>query len=96
MNTLRQPYGVGVLTLCREMMSCCQDRVLSNTAKLQADLREYMNKQTATIEAGRVCRRFEDKLTVSDQKARSKGKDPTTSQRYLRSQKEFEAVSFLA
>ncbi|KAG5447129.1 SLIT-ROBO Rho GTPase-activating protein 3, variant 2 [Clonorchis sinensis] len=76
---------------CREMMSCCQDRVLSNTAKLQADLREYMNKQTATIEAGRVCRRFEDKLTVSDQKARSKGKDPTTSQRYLRSQKEFEA-----
>ncbi|CAH8456570.1 unnamed protein product [Schistosoma turkestanicum] len=75
---------------CREMMSACQDRVLANTTKLQADQREYAHRQAATLEADRIRRRAEDKLLAANQKARSKGKDPDNSQRSMRAQNEFD------
>ncbi|CAL8099820.1 unnamed protein product [Calicophoron daubneyi] len=74
---------------CREMMSACQDRVLADTAKLQADQREYANRQASTLEADRARRRAEDKLLAAGQKARGKGKDPTESQRCQRAQNEY-------
>lgn len=77
---------------CREMMSACQNRVLADTAKLQADQREYSQRQMATLEADRARRRAEDKLLAAEQKARGKGKDPTTSQRYQRAQNEYASV----
>lgn len=75
---------------CREMMSSCQDRVLANTTKLQADQREYAHRQAAALEADRIRRRAEDKLLAANQKARSKGKDPDNSQRSMRAQNEFD------
>ncbi|KAH8852050.1 SLIT-ROBO Rho GTPase-activating protein 3 [Schistosoma japonicum] len=75
---------------CREMMTACQDRVLTNTTKLQADQREYAHRQAATLEADRIRRRAEDKLLAANQKARSKGKDPDFSQRSMRAQNEFD------
>ncbi|VDQ02141.1 unnamed protein product, partial [Trichobilharzia regenti] len=72
------------------MMSACQDRVLANTTKLQADQREYINRQAATQEADRIRRRAEDKLVAANQKARSKGKDPDNSQRSMRAQNEYD------
>ncbi|KAH9595493.1 SLIT-ROBO Rho GTPase-activating protein 1 [Schistosoma haematobium] len=77
---------------CREMMSSCQDRVLANTTKLQADQREYAHRQAAALEADRIRRRAEDKLLAANQKARSKGKDPDNSQRSMRAQNEFDLV----
>ncbi|CAH8453869.1 unnamed protein product [Dicrocoelium dendriticum] len=75
---------------CREMMTACQERVLANSAKLQSDQRDYANKQLATLDAERQRRRAEDKMLVAAQKARSKGKDPNSSQRFLRAQTELE------
>ncbi|KAF6778607.1 hypothetical protein AHF37_01787 [Paragonimus kellicotti] len=74
---------------CREMMSACQERVLASTAKLQQDQREYGTKQLTALEADRQRRRAEEKVQLAAQKAKSKNKDPKSSQRFLRAQNEF-------
>ncbi|KAA3677979.1 uncharacterized protein DEA37_0013243 [Paragonimus westermani] len=74
---------------CREMMSACQERVLISTAKLQQDQREYGTKQLTALEANRQRRRAEEKMQLAAQKAKSKNKDPKSSQRFLRAQNEF-------
>ncbi|KAM7535412.1 hypothetical protein Aperf_G00000098362 [Anoplocephala perfoliata] len=74
---------------CREMMIRCQEKVFANIAKLQSDQREYGQRQSSQIDADRICKRSEEKLTAALNYIQSKKKEPEKSQKFRRAQVDY-------
>lgn len=76
------------------MILTCQERVLTNTSKLQTDQQKYAQKHLAMLEADRIRHRAEEKMIAAKAKAQGKGKDLDQSQRFQRTQSEYDSVCF--
>ncbi|KAL5970250.1 SLIT-ROBO Rho GTPase-activating protein 2, partial [Taenia solium] len=74
---------------CREMMVRCQEKVFANIAKLQSDQREYGQRQSTQLDADRICKRSEEKLTAALDYIQSKKKEPEKSQKFRRAQADY-------
>ncbi|VDM16271.1 unnamed protein product [Hydatigera taeniaeformis] len=74
---------------CREMMVRCQEKVFANIAKLQSDQREYGQRQNTQLDADRICKRSEEKLTAALDYIQSKKKEPEKSQKFRRAQADY-------
>uniref|UniRef100_A0A5K3F1I7 Rho-GAP domain-containing protein n=1 Tax=Mesocestoides corti TaxID=53468 RepID=A0A5K3F1I7_MESCO len=74
---------------CREMMVRCQEKVFANIAKLQSDQREYGQRQSTQLDAERIRKRSEEKLTVALNYIQSKKKEPEKSQKFRRAQADY-------
>ncbi|CDI98451.1 slit robo rho gtpase activating protein 1 [Echinococcus multilocularis] len=74
---------------CREMMVRCQEKVFANISKLQSDQREYGQRQSTQMDADRICKRSEEKLTAVLDYIQSKKKEPEKSQKFRRAQADY-------
>ena len=75
------------------MMVRCQEKVFANIAKLQTDQREYGQRQSTQMDADRICKRSEEKLTAALNYIQSKKKEPEKSQKFRRAQADYNQVS---
>lgn len=76
-------------------MHHCQEKVLANTAKLQSDQREYGQRQSAQMDADRIQKRSEIKLTEALNHVQAKKKDQEKSSRYKRAKAVYDQVGHL-
>lgn len=70
----------------------CQEKVFANIAKLQSDQREYGQRQSTQLDADRICKRSEEKLTAALDYIQSKKKEPEKSQKFRRAQADYNQV----
>ena len=70
----------------------CQEKVFANIAKLQTDQREYGQRQSTQMEADRIWKRSEEKLTAALNYIQSKKKEPEKSQKFRRAQADYNQV----
>lgn len=71
----------------------CQEKVFANIVKLQSDQREYGQRQSNQMDADRICKRSEEKLTAALNYIQSKKKEPEKSQKFRRAQVDYNQVS---
>ncbi|VUZ47480.1 unnamed protein product, partial [Hymenolepis diminuta] len=74
---------------CHEMMIRCHEKVYANIVKLQSDQREYGQRLSNQLDADRICKRSEEKLTAALNYIQSKKKEPEKSQKFRRAQVDY-------
>lgn len=76
------------------MMIRCHEKVYANIVKLQSDQREYGQRLSNQLDADRICKRSEEKLTAALNYIQSKKKEPEKSQKFRRAQVDYNQVGF--
>ncbi|KAM3172308.1 hypothetical protein ACTXT7_014802 [Hymenolepis weldensis] len=71
------------------MMIRCHEKVYANIVKLQSDQREYGQRLSNQLDADRICKRSEEKLTAALNYIQSKKKEPEKSQKFRRAQVDY-------